>query len=249
MKMKMKMKKLALSALALALLSTAAQADTVTIDAITAAWSNPQGTPFNFNTFTTGSNPITYSARWGSDVGSGQSGYNFTGVAVPAGPFAAGSQFSLGTFQHVNEPIGTGTSITGITLTLDITFELNGAPPQHMLADVFVFSHNETPNDCSPQPTCANDIVTATTNVAASQTITIGNTDYTFGVTGFQVGGQTFTSFSSPEGGTNSAQLIGTFDTVQHIVPAPIVGAGLPGLLAMFGFGGWQWRRRKQVAA
>lgn len=244
------MKKSTLGMLALALLSTAAQADTVTIESITAAWSNPQGTPFNFNTFTTGSNPITYSARWGSDQGDGQSGYNFTGVAVPAGPFAAGSQFSLGTFQHVNEPIGSGTSITGITLTLNITFELNGAPPQHLLSDVFLFAHNETPNIPTQQdPNCCADIVTATTNVGASQTITIGNTDFLFGIKGFQINGQNFTQFSSPEGGTNSALLIGTFDTVQHIVPSPIIGAGLPGLLAMFGFGGWQWRRRKQVAA
>jgi hypothetical protein len=32
-------------------------------------------------------------------------------------------------------------------------------------------------------------------------------------------------------------------------VPGPIVGAGLPGLLGMLGFGGWQWTRRKKKLA
>jgi hypothetical protein len=237
------MKKLTLSAIALALLSsTAALADSVVIDSVTGAWSNPiGGVAVNINN---AGSPATI--RWGT--GGPQSGYNFTGVSPPsAGPFSPGDQFTLGTFQHVNNPIDSGTAITGVTLTLTILYKLNGGSEQS-LTDVFQFAHDETPNDCTPLPGCANDIVTATNNLAVSQTIQIGNTDYTFGVTGFQYNGGQFTQFSSPEGGTNSALLIGTFDTVQHLaVPGPIVGAGLPGLIAACGGLVALARRRRQV--
>jgi hypothetical protein len=32
-------------------------------------------------------------------------------------------------------------------------------------------------------------------------------------------------------------------------VPGPVVGAGIPGLLGMLGFGGWSWRRHRKTAA
>lgn len=38
------------------------------------------------------------------------------------------------------------------------------------------------------------------------------------------------------------------FGFASVAVPGPIVGAGLPGILAMFGMGGWAWRRRKVAA-
>jgi hypothetical protein len=40
-----------------------------------------------------------------------------------------------------------------------------------------------------------------------------------------------------------SAAYGGTINTFA--VPGPIVGAGIPGILAMFGMGGWAWRRRR----
>ena len=52
-----------------------------------------------------------------------------------------------------------------------------------------------------------DDIVTALTNVGGPQTINISGTDYIFAFTGFLVGGSTFTSFPSPEGGSSPAIL------------------------------------------
>lgn len=56
--------------------------------------------------------------------------------------------------------------------------------------------------------------------------------------------GSYFLEISGTGGGTSGYG--GTLSTVA--VPGPVVGAGLPGLIA-FAMGAWGWRRRKQLTA
>jgi hypothetical protein len=54
-------------------------------------------------------------ARWGYNMGYGQSGYNFLAATTPFSAIADGTPFALGTFTHLNFPIS-GTFITSIDL-------------------------------------------------------------------------------------------------------------------------------------
>jgi hypothetical protein len=85
-----------------------------------------------------------------------------------------------------------------------------------------------------------------------SQNNGTGFPDYT--LTGFdinigsdiQAGDQLifFARISNQTDGPDSFFLIPT----QNAVPGPLAGAGIPGLLAAFGVGGFMWRRRKTLA-
>jgi len=191
----------------------------------------------------------TSSIRWGQPTNQPQSGYDFAGNAPQT--FALGSGATLGTFTHINNPINAGSSITGATLNLSISFT---APDlfagSKVLNSQFIFSHNETSN-ITPPAGCCPDIVTAVLNPAQTQVFSFGGHDYAFGVTGFQVNNVNFVQFSSPEGGTNQAFLRGTFaDVTTFAVPGPAAGAGIPGLIAACGgLFALIRRRRRQAAA
>lgn len=65
----------------------------------------------------------------------------------------------------------------------------------------------------------------------------------TFGGSAVLAGGHYYLAITGDAGA--NAGYGGNLSTFA--VPGPVVGAGLPGILAMFGMGGWAWRRRRLV--
>jgi hypothetical protein len=160
-------------------------------------------------------------ARWGFNLGSGQSGYNWS-PATPGPAPSDGTPFSLGTFNHLNFPIGSGTAITSIDLNFHMA--INGTS----IDGVFVFDHNETPN---PKP----DVVTISAP-GLDTTFDYLGTQYTFTLLGFsQDGGITIdTEFITQEGQGNEAFLYAAITESTSTIPEPatmlLLGSGLIGL-------------------
>lgn len=213
------------------------QAAPITVNSISGEWTNEVGGEDVSNTI---SGDGTAELRWGTDVGFGQSGYNFDPSAPPAFTVAADDAFMIGTFTHINRPILSGTSIE--SAQLDVLVEiLSGGDTGPFL---FSFLHNETPNRCRPQPNCASDIVTIS-NLVTSDTFSVGDQLFTLSILGFSIdGGNTIlTSFSSREGLSNSAALYAQFVSV---VPIP---AALPLFLTMLaGMGALRWWRKRSIS-
>lgn len=235
----MKIGSLAISAtLALA---CAAQAGTISIQSVTGQWTGVTGGT-NVNGLDTGT------VRWGTNTGSGQSGYRFTGLA-PTGPHAPDSVFDMGTFTHFNRPISAGTSISAAILKVAFTFSIDGgaAITRH---SIFDFAHWETPNAANP---CADggangsgnningcgDRVTPVSNPSFSEAFLIGNTKYVFDVTGFNFG----SSFWTKENSTNSAVIQGRI-TETNIAPVPLPAAGFALMAGLAGLGVVARRRK-----
>ena len=224
---------LALSAL---IFSSPLAADPLDITDILGEWTNAVG-GLNVDINNNGGQS-TDTIRWG-DGTPPESGYDFT-----PGPdilsIVPGTEFLLGTFVHVNEPIPSGSAISSVDY--DLSFSTNGIPMS--LMTTLVFDHNETPNGADP---CANggangvginingcaDIVTVT-QAELESTIDVNGQIYDFVLLGFSLdGGNTFDLvFESAEMGSNTVQLyaIVTERTVPEPLTVLLMGLGLVGL-------------------
>lgn len=219
-----------------------AVAATVDIQDIVGAWSN--GIPAA-NVTIDNSNPALATARWGAD--GPQSGYDFepaagtVSVVVPPSP---SSDFTLGTFRHINKPINAGTSITSIVLTVTAKIIIDGAD-QGTRSFVFDFTHDETPNGANPcadgNPNgvgvnvngCADKVSVGYNNL--SETFVIGSDTYTLNIVGFLIGGNPASVFWTMEQATNTALLRANVALRSEVeVPEPVTlaifGLGLAGL-------------------
>lgn len=228
-------------------LAASVSAAPLTISNITGQWQNPDadGATAPTVTINNAGGSAQDEIRWGlgfPNPADPNSGYLFDpedGAIVPA----LNSVFALGVFTHENFPIS---PFGFFGAEYDLSFDTNGVP--NTLNNVFVFDHNETPNDgpCPVGvPPCA-DIVTVSQTIF-NQIIDVDGELYFFNLLGFSTdGGNTFsTTFISGEGNANVAVLYAQVtETAIPQVPEP-ASLGLIGVgLALIGH---QVRRRRKT--
>ncbi len=233
-----------------------ANAAIVTFESITGTWSNATGNPAIY----TGNGTANPSARWGEAVsGSARSGYDFVSVATPlniaVNPPPQTGLFDVGSFTHLNFPIGGGTAVTGIRLTLTAMIRVDGGAA---FAKNFVydFLHYETVNTDAPCANggangsgvnangCADQIRIVTSELTDG--FMVDGVDYTLRIAGFQLGSGFVSEFWTGEDMSNTAVLKADIVARDTVVPTPVPE---PFTLAVFGtallgLGGVVHRRR-----
>jgi len=254
--MKFSRKLAAVSAAALLAGATGASAATLELADITAAWSNVVA-PVAANANIQNGDPLNPWLAWGTPAGGGQnfdpvgtrSGYELSVYSdpVPNPASEVPGEFDFGEFTHFNNPISSGTSITSVDLTLTADVVLDGDYGNPIVDNAvfnFIFEHNETPNNCSPDPDCSDDTVTVTL-LNDSSSVEVDGVLYTLNFLGFIQDGQLNDIFVSPEGGSSPGIIRAEFTSeVLNQVPLPAAG-----WLMVAGIGGLAALRRKKKAA
>ncbi|WP_411065717.1 choice-of-anchor K domain-containing protein [Vibrio rotiferianus] len=176
--------------------------DSFSVGGIEAEWSSVVGGT-NTSVFDSNDNDSANDQlRWGiTDDNDPQSGYGFIDNDLGLnGELPLNEDVILGTFTHFNNPISSGTAITGATLS--VSFELVDTYGNRQLVELDIeFGHNETPNDDGT----GDDIVTITSTTA---TFNFDDKEYSVEVVGFKdVNGNVVTSINTSENQDTSYDL------------------------------------------
>jgi len=184
---------------------SASAATDVSIDSVAGTFTNPSAVipPVSG----VGTNEI----RWGvPDPSPGpQSGLRFDGAATPF--FADfGVEFLVGTLTHYNNPIQQSNQAPG---SVDLNIDMGLTPPGSAYSFTYGLKIDETNNGQDPAPGEVPDVISI---IPGTEVQVQGG--YRLTLIGFKVGGVLSDEFSSPEGGTNTADLYGV---VEQTIPAP----------------------------
>lgn len=247
----------ATSLLAASLLAVPAAAVVLVVNPIRATWSNVTTQSANTLPAFTGNNSANALLSYGTNQGSGRSGYRFEAPAtVVTANFNLDNipvTLTMGTFTHINRPITSNTSITGARLTLAYTLTLGGQAVGNFTT-VYQMAHEETTNSGTCLYGGANnqginingcaDRVTFNLLSGGSQSFLQGRNQYVFNITGFQTASGTVTNFLTQENALNPISLRGS---IQGFDPVPEPATWLQ-LVAGFAVIGLVARKRTVAA-
>ncbi len=208
------------------------------LDAVDGIWANPVGgAGINYiNGVVVGyGNGLQDQVRWGTSLGSGQSGLGFAGKTPPDQAISLGTAFEVGQLAHFNNRTAGGTAASAVDLILNLGVT-NGNPENQPFPFQLLIS--ETPNTTG-DPWLDRDFITFPASYT-SETITIDSQEYTLWLLGFgNTANSLLAEFASPEGGTNETLMWGKIATVPVPAPGAILLGGIGASLV-----GWLRRRR-----
>ena len=210
-----------LTASALVVGATCASASAITLDSTGVTWFDNGGGGYNVQ-YNLVSGTETQ-VRWGRNIGNGQSGLGFDGVAPPPQTIFLEQEFRIANLRHFNHPISGGSASEHVGMSIHLDLNIPPVIPHDLDFNVAI---NETPN-LTGNDYLDRDFITVP-NSYANFYFDIGGTDYTLQITGFRLlddngnpTGSTVTTFESNE---NNDNIVALFGKLTAFFPPPDEG-------------------------